>query len=235
MRRHVLNTIRSVEAGIYPVARTSGLFRSWYKVCNLSKDTAFETVVTSAVFDTYARKWTVTTADGRTAKTKFLIIAAGFAAKRYIPVYKSMEKLKGIMHHSSFWPPEDVNVKNKRVTVIGTGAGGVQIIREWGAKVNEMSVFMRTPNLAIPMGKRDMTKEEQVRLMDTYPQQFELRERCFAGFTYDFLERNTFDHTPEEREAFFESLWKRAGFALWLGGYKDYLFDMKADREACNS
>lgn len=97
-----------------------------------------------------------------------------------------------------------------------------------------MTVFMRTPNLAIPMGKRDMTKKEQEELMPTYPQQFDMRERCFAGFTYDFLERNTFDDTPEERETFFESLWKRAGFALWLGGYKDYLFDMKANREAYN-
>jgi hypothetical protein len=51
---------------------------------------------------------------------------------------------------------------------------------------------------------------------------------------YDFYEHNTFDDTPEEREAFFESLWKRQGFSLWLGGYKDYLFDMKANREAYN-
>jgi cation diffusion facilitator CzcD-associated flavoprotein CzcO len=89
------------------------------KVCNLSKDTAFETVVTSAEFDQNAAKWTVKTADGRTAKTRFLIIAAGFAAKRYIPAYKGMEKYKGIMHHSSFWPPEDVDVKGKRVAVVG--------------------------------------------------------------------------------------------------------------------
>jgi cation diffusion facilitator CzcD-associated flavoprotein CzcO len=91
------------------------------KVCNLSKDTAFETVVTSAEFDEEAGKWTVKTADGRTAKTRFLIIAAGFAAKRYIPDYKSMDKFKGVIHHSSFWPPEDVNVKGKRVAVVGTG------------------------------------------------------------------------------------------------------------------
>lgn len=70
--------------------------------------------------------------------------------------------------------------------------------------------------------------------MSAYPQLFELRERCFAGFLYDFYEKNTFDDTPEEREAFFESLWKRAGFSLWLGGYKDYLFNMKANREAYN-
>jgi cation diffusion facilitator CzcD-associated flavoprotein CzcO len=91
------------------------------KVCNLSKDTAFETVVTSAEFDQQAGKWTVKTADGRTCKTRFLIIAAGFAAKRYVPDYKSIEKFRGVVHHSSFWPPEDVEVKGKKVAVIGTG------------------------------------------------------------------------------------------------------------------
>lgn len=89
------------------------------KVCDLSKDSAFETVVTSAEFDESSAKWTVKTADGRTAKTRFLIIAAGFAAKRYVPAYKGMDKFKGICHHSSFWPPEDVAVKGKRVAVVG--------------------------------------------------------------------------------------------------------------------
>lgn len=105
------------------------------KVCNLSKDTAFETVVTSAEFDEAAGKWTVKTADGRTATTKFLIVAAGFAAKRYVPEYKSQEKFKGIVHHSSFWPPEGVDVKGKKVAVVGTGASGVQISQAWGQEV----------------------------------------------------------------------------------------------------
>jgi cation diffusion facilitator CzcD-associated flavoprotein CzcO len=52
------------------------------KVLNLSKDCAFETVVTSAEFDKDAGNWTIKTADGRTAKAKYLVVAAGFAAKR---------------------------------------------------------------------------------------------------------------------------------------------------------
>lgn len=52
------------------------------KTLNLSKDCAFETVVNSCEFDENETKWTVKTADGRTAKTRFLIVAAGFAAKR---------------------------------------------------------------------------------------------------------------------------------------------------------
>jgi cation diffusion facilitator CzcD-associated flavoprotein CzcO len=204
------------------------------KVLNLSKDCAFESVVVSAEFDTNAGKWTIKTADGRTAKTKFLIIAAGFAAKRYIPSFKSMEKFQGILHHSSFWPPEGVDYDGKRVAIVGTGASGVQMIQEMGATAKQLTVFQRTPNLCLPMGKRDLNKEEQLAIKSLYPQILSYREKCFAGFDYDLNERNTFDDSPEEREAMFEGLWKKAGFALWLGGYKDYLFDAKANKEAYN-
>jgi cation diffusion facilitator CzcD-associated flavoprotein CzcO len=200
------------------------------KVCELSKDCAFGSVVTSSEFDTEAGKWTVQTADGRTAKCRFLIIAAGFAAKRYIPDYPSMDKFKGVMHHSSFWPTEGVDARGQKVAVIGTGASGVQIIQEWGPQVEHLTVFQRTPNLALPMGKRDLTKKEQEDLYPVYDELLRMREKNFAGFTYDFAERNTFEDSPEEREALYESLWKKAGFGLWLGSHKDYLFDMKANR-----
>lgn len=92
------------------------------KVCKLRKDCAFGSVVTSAEFDTVAGRWTVQTADGRNARAKYLIVAAGFSAKRYVPDYPGMDKFKGIMHHSSFWPSEGVDPRGKRVAVIGTGA-----------------------------------------------------------------------------------------------------------------
>lgn len=199
-------------------------------MCNLSKDCAFGSVVTSAEFDTEEGKWQVGTADGRKAKARFLIIAAGFAAKRYIPDYQSMDKFQGIMHHSSFWPIEGVDARGKKVAVVGTGASGVQIIQEWGPEVEHLTVFQRTPNLALPMGKRDMTKEEQDALRPAYPELLRMREHNFAGFTYDFAERNTFEDSPEEREALYEALWKKAGFGLWLGSHKDYLFDEKSNR-----
>lgn len=200
------------------------------RTLNLSKDVSFQTVVTSAEFDTKDGRWTVKASDGRTCKAKFLIVAAGFAAKRYVPQFKHLHKFRGEIHHTSFWPNEDVDVLGKRTAVIGTGASGVQVSQEWGPKVKTMHVFQRTPNLAIPMGKRDLTKEEQDYLKPFYKEIHNYRERCFAGFHYDFCERNTFDDSPEEREVFFEDLWKKAGFHMWLANYKDYLFDEKANR-----
>ena len=183
------------------------------KVLELSKDSAFKTVVTGAEFDTNEGKWNVTTQDGRHAKAKYLIVCAGFAAKRYIPDYPGIENFKGVLHHSSFWPNEGVNTNGKKVAIIGTGASGVQMIQELAPTVEKLTVFQRTPNLAIPMGKRDLTEGEQNQLKPYYKDIFTLREKCFAGFHYDFCERNTSDDTPEENEALYEELWKRGGFA----------------------
>lgn len=204
------------------------------KVLDLSKDCSYETVVNGAEFDEASGKWTVSTVDGRKAKARFLIIAAGFASKRYIPDYKGIDKFKGVVQHVAFWPTEGCDVRDKNTAVIGTGASGVQVIQEWGPIAGTVKAFQRSPNLAIPMGKRDLTVEEQERLKPLYPQLFALREKNFGGYHFDFAEQKTFDVSPEEREAFFEKQWAKGGLSFWLGIYKDYLFDMDANLEAYN-
>ncbi|ORY17068.1 HK97 family phage prohead protease [Clohesyomyces aquaticus] len=166
------------------------------KVCDLSKDCSFETVVVGAQFHTDEGKWHIKTEDGRIAKSKFLI------------------------------------TKGKRVAVIGTGASGVQIVQALGPQVSSMTVFQRTPNLAVPMGKRDLTPEEQNRDKPWYYRLYELREKCFGGFFYGMHEKNTFDDTPEQREAFYQKLWDHGGFRFWLGNYKDMLISGPANQEA---
>lgn len=145
-----------------------------------------------------------------------------------------LDSFKGEIHHSSFWPIGGVDYVGKKVAVIGTGASGVQMIQEMGPVAEQLTVYQRTPNLALPMGRRDLTKAEQDANKPIYPMIHDMREKCFAGFHYDLCERNTFDDSDKEREAFFDGLWKQQGFALWLGGYKDYLFDEKSNLEAYN-
>lgn len=202
------------------------------KVVGIKKDTAFNTVVVGGDFDTKSGRWIVKTEDGRTAKAKYLILGTGFAARRYIPDWAGMDKFKGTIHHSSFWPDEHVDVKGKRCAVIGTGASGVQIVQAWGAEAGDLKVFQRTPNLAVPMRKRDFTVKEQEDAKKLYPEMFKYREKNFAGFLYDWYEKNTFDDTPEEREAFYESVWKDGGFRYWVALYKDNLFDAEANKES---
>lgn len=86
----------------------------------------------------------------------------------------------------------------------------------------------------LTVGKRMLTPEEQNKGKNWYPRLFQLREKCFGGFFYGMLERNTFDDAPEEREAVYRSLWDYGGFRYWLGNYKDMLFSADANREAYN-
>lgn len=51
------------------------------KVLGLKKDCSFNTVVTGATFDKESAKWTVTTADGRTSRAKFLVLGSGFVGR----------------------------------------------------------------------------------------------------------------------------------------------------------
>lgn len=118
--------------------------------------------------------------------------------------------------------------------MIGTGASGVQITQAWGPQAGDLKVFQRTPNLAVPMRKRDLSIEEQERIKPYYPELYRYRETSFAGFMYDWCERNTFDDSPEEREAFYERVWKDGGFRYWVAVYKDNLLNAEANKESYN-
>lgn len=128
-----------------------------------------------------------------------------------------------------------VDVKGKRVAVIGTGSTGVQIAQETSKEAASVLQFVRTPNLCLPMQQQDITKEEQERRKNgEYQKFFEYRLNTFAGFGYDYVQKNTLDATPEEREAFYEKMFEAGGFEFWLANYKDLLFDNAANREAYN-
>lgn len=50
------------------------------KVLDIKRDCSFETVVTGAQFSTSEGKWHIETADGRKAKSKYFVVAAGFVS-----------------------------------------------------------------------------------------------------------------------------------------------------------
>lgn len=84
------------------------------------------------------------------------------------------------------------------------------------------------------MEQRPLTKEEQEEAKARYPDLYRHRMTTFAGFLVDFVKRDTFDDSDEEREAFYQKLWDEGGFSYWLGTYQDMLFDQKANDQAYN-
>ncbi|KAL2824068.1 hypothetical protein BJY01DRAFT_263104 [Aspergillus pseudoustus] len=206
------------------------------RVLDVKKDVEFGTTVTGAWFDAAAegsRKWRVETADGRVTHCRFLISCVGTNTERYVPEIPGLETFKGEVAHSAAWPKGGVDVLGKKVAVIGTGASGIQIIQSWAKEAAELVVFQRTPNLALPMGQQAYsTPSEKTEFQDALPGLLETRMKTWSGYLDDVPAVKTFDESPEEREARYESLYARGGFSLYLGGYSDLLLDETANREA---
>ena len=162
-------------------------------------------------------------------------LAIGFASRRYTPPVKGLSDFRGDMYHTAIWPQHGVNLNNKRVAIIGTGASGIQCIQEIGSDTAHLTIYQRTPNYCLPMNQRllDEKEEEKKKSDGKYEEAFAQTYKTFLGFTYDFSEKNTFDDSPEERERFFHHLMiENGGFHFWLATYKDMLFDQKANDEA---
>lgn len=201
------------------------------KTLDIKKDVIFNTKVTGAEYDAESGKWKIEAENGKTATAQFMIIATGFAAKRHFPDWPGLDTFKGEIHHSSFWPENDVDITGKRVGVVGTGSTGVQIAQETYKKdIKSLTVFQRTPNLALPMNQQPLLEADQNK--ETYEQFFKDRMTTFGGFPYDFHQEETMNDSPEKRNAFYEELWKKGGFNFWLATYKDMLFDSEANRAA---
>ena len=123
-------------------------------------------------------------------------------------------------------------MRGKRVGVIGTGASGVQVIQEAGPLASHLTVFQRTPNLALPMRQSKLDAQTARRLKDDYPARFKKRGEAFAGFDMDFLPKNAMDVSAAERRSFYEDLWARGGFSFWLSTFQDVLGNEDANRTA---
>lgn len=202
------------------------------RILDVKKDVAFNTRAVDSRYNAQTGKWTVKAEDGRTATCNKLMVCTGFAAKRHIPDWPGLEKYQGEIHHSSFWPDQGIDTSNKRVAVIGTGATGIQLSQQLAKESKHLTVFVRTPNLCLPMQQEPKDPKTQTDGKGEYTDFFKLRKTTFSGFPYDSIQKNTMDDTPEEREKTYDGLFERGGFEFWLANYKDLLFDHNANVEA---
>lgn len=129
------------------------------KVLDISKDTYYKSTVTTAQWDDNARKWTVTLHNGQSFVVRYLIPCVGIASKSLFPDWPGLADFRGETVHSSRWPEQGgPELSGRRVGVIGTGATGVQIAQTVAPAAKHLTVFMRTPNIALPMNRRPLPK-----------------------------------------------------------------------------
>ncbi|MDR3534757.1 MAG: NAD(P)/FAD-dependent oxidoreductase [Rhodopila sp.] len=109
----------------------------------------FGVEVTTAEFDEHDARWHVTfqTADGvtQTIDTNAVISAVGQLNRPSIPPIAGLSQFRGPVFHTARWD-RTVDLKGKRVAMIGTGASAVQAGPSIAPDVASLLVFQRTPH-----------------------------------------------------------------------------------------
>jgi cyclohexanone monooxygenase len=200
---------------------------------DLSRDIRFDSRVTAARFDADADQWQIECADGHRIRTRFFLPCTGFAAKAYVPDFRGLGSFSGPCVHTAHWPQDGLDLGGRRVGVIGTGASGVQVIQEAGKVASHLTVFQRTPILALPMQQRALDEPSQRAMKAHYPEWFRQRAQSGGGL-FDVApdERSALEVSAHERLAVFESAWQKGGFHFWVGTFSDILLDEQANRFA---
>jgi cyclohexanone monooxygenase len=220
----------------------SELYPSWQELreyfryvdekLGLSRDIRFNRRVNQAQFDPAHNRWIVRSSDGSVASARYLVLCTGLSAKPYIPDLPGLSDFAGERHHTALWPQQGLDMAGKRVGVIGTGASGVQVAQEAAGVAAHLTVFQRTPNLALPMRQKKLDEDAIRRMKEKYPEMFDRRAKTFAGFDYDVLAKSALEVSDDERQATFERLWEIGGFASWIGSFNDILLNEEANRAA---
>ncbi len=199
---------------------------------DLSRDIRFDTRVTGATWDEMSATWEVATATGDALRCRFMVVCTGFASKPHIPDFQGLSEFRGISTHTARWPQEGIDMTDLRVGIIGTGASGVQVTQEAAKIAASVTVFQRTPIMALAMQQRPLTREQQDAAKADYPALFQRRTETFAGFDIVRNDHGAFEVDDDERHAGFERMWQAGGFTFWAGNYSDIMIDETANRTA---
>jgi cation diffusion facilitator CzcD-associated flavoprotein CzcO len=83
--------------------------------------------VATADFDEPRGRWTLRTAEGETLEAEALVAACGQLSRPVHPPLAGLERFEGRWFHSARWD-HDLDLRGKRVAVIGTGASAIQFV-----------------------------------------------------------------------------------------------------------
>ncbi|WP_426718706.1 alpha/beta fold hydrolase [Corynebacterium auriscanis] len=92
-----------------------------------------------------------------------LVVATGALAQPVIPRLPGLDEFQGEYFHSAEWN-HDVDLRGKRVAVVGTGASAIQIVPAIQPEVGSLTLFQRTPAWVMPRHDRPISAAEQQRL-----------------------------------------------------------------------
>ncbi|CAE6999273.1 hypothetical protein PTNB73_03887 [Pyrenophora teres f. teres] len=191
-------------------------------------DTTFNARVCSSTWDNGTAEWTVRTETGVTAKSRWLVLATGLLHKPYIPSWPGRANYKGLVCHSAQWN-EGINIKGKKVAIIGAGATSVQLSQELGKQAAELTLLLRRPSYCLPMVQKTWFPDEKTAFHNGLPTLLAAARSSAVGIPNTRLNKRAQDVSAEERENYFEEIWAAGGMQFLLRNYNNIMLDKEAN------
>lgn len=172
---------------------------------NLDESIRYDCKVVSARWCDDTSTWTVKTNQGDELVSEILINAGGILNNLQMPNIQGLDDFTGSILHTAAWD-SSVNLTNKAVALIGSGASSIQVLPQIQAKCRHVDVYIRTPSWISPpvvvpnAGKNNhtYTSEEKELFRNNEANYIQLRkeiESQFNGMFGAFFKAN-----PEQRD-----------------------------------
>lgn len=116
---------------------------------DLRRHIRFGVEVTAATFDEASAQWRLSTDTGEEYVADVFVPATGQLSRPALPNIAGIDTFSGPSFHSAEWD-HSVDLRGKRVAVIGTGASAVQFVPAIQPDVEHLTVFQRSAPWVLP-------------------------------------------------------------------------------------
>lgn len=190
--------------------------------------------VVSAVYDEDDNVWTITTGAGRVVRARWVISATGGLSVPHYPEIEGIDGFRGEAHHTGAWPHEPLDFRGKRVAIIGNGPSGAQLLPAIADIVQHVDLYQRTPTWTTPLNNGPMTDEKRNWLRDNWDRVVKTLSTSPSGFLHEPAGKFSTADSPEERQEFFERMWRAPGFGKLTMNYYDMTTNRDVNLEFCD-
>jgi cyclohexanone monooxygenase len=191
---------------------------------DLGRDIELETSVTAARYDEERNAWQVVTDRGE-YDACYLVLAVGNLSTAKPPPFPGLDRFGGEWYLTARWPRAAVDLRGKRVGVVGTGSTGIQVVTVTADQAEELWVFQRTPNYSMPAHNGPLDPAFQREVKHTFAERRRLAEKAEAGVPFPAPEKAARDVCEDERRRMYEEGWARGGINSLSYAFTDFHSD----------
>ncbi|WP_127601192.1 flavin-containing monooxygenase [Nitratireductor alexandrii] len=198
---------------------------------DLRRDIQLNTRVIKAEFNDQTQRWHIETDAGEAYEAKYVVMATGVLSVAQVPSMAGLETFKGQWFHTGDWPKDGIDVRGKRVGVIGTGSSATQMVPILAEQAQHLYVFQRTPNYTMPAQNHPMKPDIERDWKAHYPERRKFARASGFGHNQVTNHKSGKEVSDAERRTELENRWDLGGLYM-MRAFKDILTDPQVNEEA---